>query len=172
MHAVAVARQQARLSDVRAHLLNPLPRVSAMMLIGVGAALLAGCSSTPDLDAAAAQSTYGPVLREIAADTTAATGIRWTDGSAGGVGMTTDGCTWFSPTLQSETDLATPSRWNEVIAATDATLLKHSFDVATPSELKGGYTGVESHDQRDARLLIDAKGRTTLKIQVPVNDTC
>ncbi|MDN5768624.1 MAG: hypothetical protein L0H78_22805 [Humibacillus sp.] len=142
------------------------------MLIAASAALLAGCSSTPDLDAAAAQRTYDPVVREIADNTTAAAGLRWTERSQGSVGATTSGCTWFSRSFTAETDPGSAPRWDRVIAATEATLRKHGFASATPSELKGGYTGVESVDKRGARVTIAAKGRASLQITVPVTDPC
>ncbi|WP_139142582.1 hypothetical protein [Humibacillus sp. DSM 29435] len=138
---------------------------------GVVIALAAGCSS-PSLRAAEASTAYEPVLREVADAATTATKAQWVESSAGGVQAVGDGCTWFSRTLTSQTDLSNPPQWGPVVSATEEALRKHGFASATSSELKGGYTGVESGDERGARLTISAKGSTTLRITVPVSDGC
>ncbi len=146
-------------------------RFLAAAATGLVVALAAGCSSPP-LRADEASGAYDPVLREMADAATTATKAQWAEQSAGGVQAVGDGCTWFSRTLISQTDLSNPPQWGPVVSATEDALRKQGFASATPSELKGGYTGVESGDEQGARLTISAKGRTTLRITVPVSDGC
>lgn len=149
-----------------------LRRCAATLMVGASVAALSACSSGPDLDAATAKSTYDPVLREVA-DVTAADGkVRWTESSPSSVGATTDGCTWFSRTLASKTDLGDTPGWDQVGTSIEAVLRKHGFEAATPSELKGGYTGIGSSDERGAHLMLSSKGKTDLRIAVAVTDSC
>lgn len=140
--------------------------LGALALAGVS-----GCSTEP-FTAAAAQNTYDPALRAVADATASATKLTWTEGKAASTGATSDGCTWWSQTLTSTTDLADPAQWNTVIDATRSALEQHGFGEAAAAEIPGGFTGVEASDERGAKLTITAKGSTTLRISVPVSDAC
>lgn len=151
---------------------SPLAPLVAMVVTGIGVALSAGCSSTPEVDGATAQRTYSPILQEIADATATAAKVSWTRSTPSSIGATTDGCTWFSGTLESKTDLRRTPGWDKVSASIEGILNKHGFDALTPSELKGGYTGLESRDAKGGHLMISSKGPTDLRIAVPVTDPC
>lgn len=151
---------------------SPLTRTTATVLAGFGIALSAGCSSTPEVDGATAQRTYQPILQEIADATATAAKVSWTRSTESSIGATTDGCTWFSGTLESKTDLRKTPGWDQVGASIEGILKKHGFEPVTPSELKGGYTGIESSDDKGGHLMISSKGETDLSIAVPVTDAC
>lgn len=143
-----------------------------LVLVAGGSTLTVGCSAAPDIDSAAAERLYAPLLQEFADTTTGVTGASWTSTSASVPQGGEDGCTWFSETLKSGTDLSRPGQWNEVAAATAETLRRYGFEAATASELHGGYTGIEAEDSRGATLRIAAKGGTDLSISVPVKGIC
>ncbi len=99
-------------------------------------------------------------------------GATWKDGTGGGTNLTTEGCRWFTKTLTAELDpLETPD-WAAVIADTKAVLAQHGFPAAQESQLTGGFTGVESRDDKGARVTIQSMGTTNLKVSVPVSGPC
>ena len=134
--------------------------------------LLTGCTGSSGLTSDQARTTYDPVLRDVAAAAAAPLGATWTDGTGGGTNLTTEGCRWFTKTLTTELDPTTVPDWDAVIAATTATLAAHGFPPAQRSTLTEGFTGVEAHDEAGARITIQSKGTTNLRVSVPVSGTC
>ncbi len=51
-------------------------------------------------------------------------------------------------------------------------LAQHGFPAAQESQLTGGFTGVESRDDKGARVMIQSMGTTNLKVSVPVSGPC
>ncbi|MCU1537937.1 MAG: hypothetical protein JWP82_2288 [Humibacillus sp.] len=134
--------------------------------------LIGGCTGSSGLTSDQARATYDPVLTDVAKAAAAPLGARWRDGTGGGTNLTTEGCRWFTKTLTTELDPATVPDWDAVIAATKPTLAAHGFPAAQRSTLTGGFTGIESHDNAGARLTIQSKGTTNLRVSVPVSGTC
>jgi hypothetical protein len=144
--------------------------------VGVAAlcslALLAGCTGSSGLTSDQARTTYDPVLDDVAKASAAPLGKTWTDGTGGGTNLTTEGCRWFTKTLTMQLDPTALPDWEVVIADTKAVLAKHGFPPAQRSQLTGGFTGIEAHDDQGARLTIQSKGTTNLRVSVPVAGTC
>jgi len=134
--------------------------------------LLAGCSGSSGLTSEQARVTYDPVLQAVAKAAAGPLGATWKDGTGGGTNLTTEGCRWFTKTLTAELDpLETPD-WAAVIADTKPVLAQHGFPAAQESQLTGGFTGVESRDDKGARVIIQSMGTTNLKVSVPVSGPC
>lgn len=84
-----------------------------MVPAGVGIDLSGG-SSTSGVDGATAQRTYSPILHEIADATATVAKVSWTTNTKSSIGAATDGCTKFSGTLKSKTDVGQTPGWDQV----------------------------------------------------------
>ena len=153
---------------------GPVPSTWRRSAVAMAAslALLTGCSGSSGLKSEQARTTYDPVLQAVAKAAAGPLGATWKDGTGGGTNLTTEGCRWFTKTLTAELDpLETPD-WTAVIADTKAVLAQHGFPAAAESQLTGGFTGVESRDDKGARVTIQSMGTTNLKVSVPVSGPC
>jgi len=134
--------------------------------------LLAGCSAATGLTSEQARTTYDPVLQAVARAAARPLGATWKDGTGGGTNLTTEGCRWFTKTLTAELDPLEAPDWAAVIADTKGVLAQYGFPAAQESSLTGGFTGVESRDDKGARVTIQSMGTTNLKVSVPVSGPC
>lgn len=148
-----------------------LPRRRSVVAALASLALLAGCT-TSGLTSDQARAIYDPVLQSVAKAAAGPLGATWKDGTGGGTNLTTEGCRWFTKTLTTELDPTLLPDWDAVIADTKAVLAQHGFPPAQLSQLTGGFTGVEARDDKGARVTIQSKGTTNLRVSVPVTGTC
>lgn len=135
-------------------------------------ALLAGCTGSSGLTSEQARAAYDPVLQDVAKAAAGPLGAKWKDGTGGGTNLTTEGCRWFTKTMTAELDPTETPDWDAVIAGTKAALAAHGFPPAQQSQLTGGFTGIEAHDDKGARVTIQSKGTTNIRVSVPVNGPC
>lgn len=150
----------------------PVPRRRAVVAALASLALLSGCSGSSALTGDQARVIYDPVLQDVAKAAAGPLGARWRDGTGGGTNLTTEGCRWFTKTLTAELDPTETPDWDVVISDTKAALAKHGFPPAQQSQLTGGFTGIEAHDDKGARVTIQSKGTTNLRVSVPVAGPC
>jgi hypothetical protein len=148
------------------------PRRRRLVAAVASLGLLAGCTGTSGLTSEQARAVYDPVLQDVAMAAAGPLDARWKDGTGGGTNLTTEGCRWFTKTMTAELDPTETPDWGAVIADTKAALAAHGFPPAQPSQLTGGFTGIEAHDDKGARLTIQSKGTTNIRVSVPVNGPC
>jgi hypothetical protein len=134
--------------------------------VGVGSA---GCSS-PSLDASAAATAYGPVVDAVTKATGRSLGVDWTPGSHETTQRGDGGCTWYSTSFETPTDLS--GRMAEVRRALDSSLGGRGFASAKDEQLAGGWVAATATDDKDARVAVQAKGRSTIRLSVPVTGDC
>lgn len=135
-------------------------------------ALLAACTGSSGLTSEQARAEYDPVLQDVAKAAAGPLGAKWKDGTGGGTNLTTEGCRWFTKTMTAELDQTETPDWDAVIADTKAALAAHGFPPAQLSQLTGGFTGIEAHDDKGARVTIQSKGTTNIRVSVPVAGPC
>lgn len=148
------------------------PRRRSIVAAVASLALLAGCTGSSGLTSDQARAAYDPVLQDVARAAAGPLGAKWKDGTGGGTNLTTEGCRWFTKTLTAELDPIETPDWEAVIAATKPALAKHGFPPAQESQLTGGFTGIEARDDKGARVTIQSKGTTNLRVSVPVAGPC
>ena len=152
------------------------PRRRSVAVAAVASVVLVvggvGCSRQSGLTGDQARALYDPVLQDVASSAAGPLGARWKDGTGGGTNLTTEGCRWFTKTMTAELDPTETPDWEAVIAETKAALAKHGFPPAQLSQLTGGFTGVEARDDKGARVTIQSKGTTNLRVSVPVAGPC
>lgn len=137
-----------------------------LALVGLAAA---GCSDRP-LDASGAATAYGPVVDAVTKATGDALGVEWTRGSDETTQRGDHGCRWYSTSFETATDLS--SRMPEVRQALDSSLGDLGFADAQDEQLPGGWVAVTATDDQDARVAVQAKGRSTVRLSVPVSGDC
>jgi hypothetical protein len=140
--------------------------VALAAVCGIGAA---GCSGR-SLDASGAAAAYGPVVDAVTEVTGDALGVRWTRGSDETTQRGDDGCTWYSASFETATDLS--SRMPELRQALDSSLGDRGFADAQDEQLPGGWVAVTATDDQDARVAVQSKGRSTVRLSVPVSGDC
>ena len=152
----------------------PLPRRAVVRAAAAAAslALLAACTGPSGLTSEQARAAYDPVLQDVAKAAAVPLGATWKDGTGGGTNLTTEGCRWFTKTMTAELDPYVVPDWTAVIEDTKAALAKHGFPPAQETQLTGGFTGIEARDDKGARVTIQSKGTTNIRVSVPVAGPC
>lgn len=150
-----------------------------MRLVGSTAAAgalvaLGGCSGGgPTLTSDSAKVKYAPIVQSVSVAVGEQLGLTWQRSSDPVVQQTTDGCSWFSGTFESERTISNAD-WIKAIAVVNSALDGEGFEKVTNVEkLTGGATGIRaSENATKASLYLSSDEKAELRLAVPVSGDC